>query len=177
MTAPPPEFSRIVRLDQMGKALTGQTIRPTEAERMALARRFGLIALDKMEADYLLSEEDGALVARGRLRASLSQPCVATGEAVPEEIDTAFAIRFLPENAAAVDEEIELDGDDCDTVFYTGGIIDVGEAVAETLALAMTPYPRSINADDYLKDMGVISEEQAGPFAALLALKNQKRAK
>ena len=43
----------------------------------------------------------------------------------------------------------------------------------ETMALAMTPYPRSPQADTALKEAGVLSEEQAGPFAALLALKGE----
>ena len=37
----------------------------------------------------------------------------------------------------------------------------------------MTPYPRSPQADTALKEAGVLSEEQAGPFAALLALKGE----
>jgi uncharacterized metal-binding protein YceD (DUF177 family) len=171
---PAPEFSRIVRLDQLGKAAGTQTIAPTDTERAALARRFDLLALDRIEADYALSEEDGALIARGRLRAMLAQPCVATGEPVPEKIDTPFAIRFLPDSVEPTDE-IEIDGDDYDTVVYTGESIDMGEAIAETLALALEPYPRSPDADAYLKDMGVVSEEQASPFAALLTLKTQKK--
>ncbi|HEX7783165.1 MAG TPA: DUF177 domain-containing protein [Sphingobium sp.] len=181
MTAAPapefsrPEFSRIVKLDQLGKAGATQAVSPTDAERAALARRFGLLTLDRMEADYALTEEDGALMARGRLRAALSQPCVATGEPVPETIDTPFAIRFIPESAEPASDEIEVDGEDYDTVIYTGESINVGEAIAETLALALEPYPRSPNADAFLKDVGVLSEEQASPFAALLAMATKKK--
>ncbi|MGV3770875.1 MAG: YceD family protein [Sphingobium phenoxybenzoativorans] len=177
MTEQAPEFSRIVRLDQVGKLSGAQIVKPTEEERLALARRFGLLSLDDMEARYSLAEENGALTARGSLRATLSQSCIATGEPVPEEVDTSFAVRFVPSSAEPSDDEIELDDDDCDTIFYSGESIDIGEAVAETLALAMTPYPRSPNADAYLKKMGVMSEEQASPFAALLALKEPKKAK
>jgi len=176
MTATPaPEFSRIIKLDQLGKAGTTHTIAPTDDERAALARRFGLLALDRMEADYALTEEDGALMARGQLRAALSQPCVATAEPVPETIDTPFAIRFIPESLEPVGDEIEVDGEDFDTVIYIGESIDVGEAIAETLALALEPYPRSPNADAFLKDAGVLSEGQASPFAALLAMATKKK--
>ncbi|MFP5433874.1 MAG: DUF177 domain-containing protein, partial [Alphaproteobacteria bacterium] len=141
---------------------------------MALMRRFGLIALDRLEADYGLSEDNGAIVARGRIRATLSQPCVATGLPVPEQIDSDFLLRFIVEGTDVIDsDELELDVEDCDTIGYDGQIIDMGEAVAETMALVMAPYPRSPDADAYLKEVGVLNEDQTGPFAALLALKNK----
>lgn len=169
-----PEFSRTIKADQI-KRLTGKThIEANEAERAALARRFNLSALDRLEADYELSEENGAIVARGRIRAALAQPCVATGVAVPEDIDGELLLRFVEEGEDIVPgEELELDAEEYDTIGYDGQVIDMGEAVAETMALAMTPYPRSRGADAYLKEAGVLSEEQASPFAALLSLKDK----
>ena len=170
-----PEFSRPVRADQV-RRMTGEVyVAADAAERAALAKRVGLAALDRLEADYVLTEEDGAILARGRLRAALAQPCVATAEPVPETIDTDFTLRFVVEGEAlGEDEELELDAEDVDTIGYDGQQIDMGEAVAETMALAMTPYPRSPQADAYLKEAGVLSEEQASPFAALRALKDEK---
>lgn len=168
------EFSRPIRVDQLARHAGGVTITATEEERAALARRFNLLALDRLEADYALSEENGAIIARGRVRASLSQPCVATGVAVPEMIDTDFLLRFVAETAEADSEELEIDTDDADTIGYDGQALDMGEAVAETMALAMTPYPRSSDADAYLREAGVLTEEQASPFAALLSLKDKK---
>jgi uncharacterized metal-binding protein YceD (DUF177 family) len=175
MTNPAPEFSRSVRADQIARHAQGVTITAEPHEREALARRFNLLALDRLEADYALSEENGDIVARGRVRADLSQPCVATGVAVPEKIDTDFLLRFVAESDEAVEgEELEIDSEDCDVIGYDGQMIDMGEAVAETMALAMTPYPRSPDAEAYLRDAGVLSEEQASPFAALLSLKDKK---
>lgn len=168
-----PEFSRVVRAEQV-KRLTGEThIEASEAERVALAKRFGLSALDRLEADYSLTEEAGVILARGLVRAALAQPCIATGEPVPETIDTDFALRFVVEGEASEGEELELDAEDIDTIGYDGQAIDMGEAVAETMALAMTPYPRSPDADAVLKEAGVMTEEQASPFAALLGLKGK----
>ena len=169
-----PEFSRPVRAEQI-RRMTGDVHIAADAdERAALVRRFGLVTLDRLEADYVLTEEDGAILARGRLRAALAQPCVATAEPVPETVDTDFTLRFVVEGEAlGEDEELELDAEDVDTIGYDGQQIDMGEAVAETMALAMTPYPRSPQADTALKEAGVLSEEQAGPFAALLALKGE----
>ena len=170
-----PEFSRPVRADQVRRMTGDVHVAADAAERTALAKRFGLAALDRLEANYVLTEEDGAVLARGRLRAALAQPCVATAEPVPETVDTDFTLRFVVEGEAlGEDEELELDAEDVDTIGYDGQQIDMGEAVAETMALAMTPYPRSPQADAYLKEAGVLSEEQASPFAALLALKDEK---
>ena len=172
---PTPEFSRPMRADQVRRMPGAVHVAADAAERAALAQRFGLAALDRLGADDVLTEEAGAILARGRLRAALAQPCVATAEPVPETIDTDFTLRFVVEGAAmGEDEELELDAEDVDTIGYDGQQIDMGEAVAETMALAMTPYPRSPQADAYLKEAGVLSEEQASPFAALLALKDEK---
>ena len=56
-------------------------------------------------------------------------------------------------------------------VFHDGAAIDLGSAIADTLALTLDPYPRSAGAEAPLKEAGVLSEEQAGPFAALAKLK------
>lgn len=146
-----------------------------KSERRAIAERLALASLDRLEASVVL-ERNGALVrATGRIRASLEQACVATGEPVRETVDEPFELVFLPEpEASRPDEEIELSEGECDTVFYEGGSIDLGSAVADTLALTIDPYPRSEGADAALKQAGVLSEEQAGPFAALAKLTGEK---
>ena len=90
---------------------------------------------------------------------------------MPAHVDEPFALLFRPEPEGAADEEIELGEADCDTVFHDGGSIDLGGAIADSLALALDPYPRSAEADAALKEAGVMTEEQASPFAALAALK------
>jgi uncharacterized metal-binding protein YceD (DUF177 family) len=95
---------------------------------------------------------------------------VVTGEPVAAHVDEPFDIAFMREPQAG-DEEIELRPEDCDVVFHDGAAIDLGSAIADTLALALDPYPRSASADAALREAGVLSEEQAGPFAALAKLK------
>jgi uncharacterized metal-binding protein YceD (DUF177 family) len=143
-----------------------------EDERSDVARRLGLLSLERLEAHSALAREGDRVRAKGRVRASLEQACVATGEPVAEHVDEPFEILFVPAPGdARPDEEIELAEEDCDTVFYEGGAIDLGAAVADTLGLAMDPYPRSAAADAALKEAGVLSEADAGPFAALAKLK------
>lgn len=143
-----------------------------DSERQTIAERLGLLSLDRLEANATLERDGPRIRARGRLRASLEQSCVATGDPVPEHVDEPFDLLFMPEpGARGADEEIELTEEDCDTVFYDGGAIDLGSAVADTLALSVNPYPRSQGAEEALKEAGVLNEEQAGPFAALAKLK------
>jgi uncharacterized metal-binding protein YceD (DUF177 family) len=104
----------------------------------------------------------------------LGQSCVVTGEPVPAHVDEAFAVDVLPEpKLGGTEPEIELGADDCDIMFHDGSSVDLGAAVVDSLALALDPYPRSAGAEAALKEAGVISEEEAGPFAALAALRDK----
>jgi uncharacterized metal-binding protein YceD (DUF177 family) len=143
-----------------------------EPERNAIADRLGLVSLACLKAHVTLERDGDRVRASGRIGASLEQSCVATGDPVAEHIDEPFELMFVPEPAqAAPDQEIELGESDCDIVFYEGGAIDLGIAIADTLALAMNPFPRSAGAAAALKEAGVLSESEAGPFAALAKLK------
>ncbi len=143
-----------------------------DAERRAIAERLRLGELKRFEAHVVLSKIGSMVRASGRLHASLDQSCVVTGEPVAANVDEAFELMFVPEpKGAAPDEEIELSPSECDTLFHDGAAIDLGEALADTLALAVDPYPRSPAAEAVLKEAGVISEEEAGPFGALAQLK------
>ncbi len=167
-----PEFSRPQRLDAIGKGEHRVEITADEAERAALAKRFGLISIDRLESAMTVHRDATGVIARGQLTGAVVQACSVTGDPVPAQIYEDFAIRFLPEGNVEGDE-IELSDEECDTVFYSGGAIDLGEAAAETLALALDPFPRSPRADDVLRDAGVLSEDPTGPFAALAKLKKQ----
>lgn len=175
MTAP--EFSRPVRLDTIGQYTGGQgktmTVEADETERKALARRFGLVEIGALTADVTLTEGDSGVTATGRLRADVVQSCVASGEPVPATVDEPFTILFRPEPAGPEpEEEIELDEGEMDVMFHDGAMIDVGEAVAQTLALALDPYPRAPDAEEKLS-AALGEQAPTGPFAALAALKGK----
>jgi uncharacterized metal-binding protein YceD (DUF177 family) len=146
-----------------------------ESERRRIAERLGLRSLDRLEAHATLERKGEIVRARGRLKASLCQSCAVTDEPVSAHADEPFDIYFLPEPASgSTDEEIELRESDCDVAFHDGSAIDLGEAIADTLALGLDPYPRSAGAEAALKEAGVLSEAEAGPFAALAKLKRGK---
>jgi hypothetical protein len=54
-----------------------------EAERKALARRFALVAVDRLEATLTLTREGEVVTATGRLRADFVQSCAISGEDLP----------------------------------------------------------------------------------------------
>ncbi len=167
------EFSRPLRIDQIGSDARPQSIVADEAERLALSRRFRLRGIDRLEADYRLVPDGetggtsrGGWLATGTLRARAIQACVATGQDVPEEITAAFTIRFVQE-ADVSEEEIELSDEDCDVMAVEDDRIDMGEAVAQTLALNLDPYPRSPDADAVLRELGVKQEGEVGALSGL----------
>ncbi|WP_250890095.1 YceD family protein [Sphingobium nicotianae] len=161
-------------MNQLGDGSREREIGATPEERTALARRFGLRALDRLEARLHVVPEAGGALLSGTLIADLVQACVATDEDVPAHLDVPFTVRFVRGlDASASDEEgeVELSDEDLDLLPLEDERIDLGETVAQTLALNLDPYPRVAGADAILREMGVLSEEEAGPFAALKGLK------
>ena len=126
-------------------------------------------------ADIVASPEADFEAALAKQAGGAPKAAAATDEPVDANADEAFDIYFLPEpTSESSDEEVELQESDCDVVFHDGSAIDLGEAIADTLALTLDPYPRSAGAEAVLREAGVLSEGEAGPFAALAKLKAAK---
>ncbi len=166
-----PEFSRPVRIDTLGAGPRALVIDAGEEERAALARRFGLQAIGSLAAEAELNRHGETVRASGHLSARVTQSCVATGAPVAAAVEEAFRIEFRPTPVGGKpDEEIELGEGELDVVFYDGGSVDLGEAVAESLSLALNPFPRCPEADEALAEAGVQregEEERLGPLAGL----------
>lgn len=166
MTAP--EFSRPIDLRHFAEGTV--ELEATEEERKALARRFSLVAIKSLQATLNLTLDGDAIVANGRLRAAIVQSCAVSGEDLPVTIDEPLAFRFVPE-APVDEEELELEAGDLDEIPYSDQSIDLGEAVAQSLVLAIDPYATGPNADRVRKEAGLQDEASSGPFGALAALK------
>lgn len=164
----PPELSRPIDLRQV---IDGSAdVIATPDERTALAKRFGLVRIDKLEAHVTLATGDDGVDARGRLRAEIVQSCAVSGDDLPAKIDEPVRLRFVPEQTVVADE-VELEADQLDEIEYSGTSFDLGEAIAQTLALAIDPYAVGPNAEQARKDAGISDEAASGAFAALAALK------
>jgi uncharacterized metal-binding protein YceD (DUF177 family) len=165
-----PEFSRVIDLRQIGDKPV--RLVADEAERRRLAGRFALSGIDSLEADVELVPDGPVVTATGRLRAAVVQACAISGEDFPVTIDEPLFVRFVPAVRREVpDEEIELDADDLDEVEYEGTAFDLGEAVAQSLALAIDPFAEGPNAEAARKAAGLSDSSASGPFAALAALR------
>lgn len=169
-----PEFSRPIDAETISDAVRSLEIDADEAERRRVAGRFRLKSLDRLSARISLSRKAGIIHADGVVAAEVVQACVVTDEPMPAKINAAFSVRFVPDAFGSSDEdEVELSADDCETLPLEEGRIDLGELVAETMALALDPYPRSAAADEVINELGAAGEQDAGAFAALKALKDQ----
>ncbi|WP_066584223.1 YceD family protein [Sphingomonas pruni] len=166
------EFARPQRVDTIGDDARTVEIDADAQERAALAKRFDLIGIERLTGRFTIRRDAAGIVAEGRVAAAVTQACSITGDPLPATVDEPVALRFVPQQDAGQDE-VELGDSDIDVIPYDGGTIDLGEVAAETMALALDPFPRGPNAEAKLKEAGVLSEEQAGPFGALAALKDK----
>ena len=159
------EFSRRLRPATVGPEGRAEHLEATPEERAALAERLGLIGLDALTADLTLAPAPGGVLrARGTLRGQVVQACVVTLDPVPQTVEEPLDWRILPPGEEPSDEldegpdEIESEPD---------GTVDLGEATAQSLALALDPYPRAPGAE--LPDAA--RDAASSPFAALRGLK------
>ncbi|HEU0155395.1 MAG TPA: DUF177 domain-containing protein [Stellaceae bacterium] len=171
MTAPPPEFCRPVPLGRIGPDGFRQTIEATAEERERLARRFGLMSLDRLTATVDLKRGSGTTIAlEAAFEAEFVQECVVSLEPVRDKISQSFALCYGPPGEAAA--EIELDADEIAFEPLDGDAIDIGEAVAQELSLTLPPFPRDPEA--VLEDTATAKPEESA-FAALARWRSRER--
>jgi uncharacterized metal-binding protein YceD (DUF177 family) len=161
-----PEFSRPVPLGTIGLAGRNLAITATAEECAALSRRFQLLGIADLVAEVrLTSEEGGTVLAEGRLTATVTQACVVSLEPVEQRVAESLKFRLLPPGRE------EADGpDDLDEIACPDDVADLGEAVAEQLALALDPYPRAPDAELPPE----AQEDLSGAFAELAALRRRQ---
>ena len=141
------------------------TIQPTTAEIVELVARFDFVSIEDMRAMVTVRK-----VARdcwdvtGTLSARVVQRCVITDDHVPELVDFTIEERYV--RKAENDDGIEVDLNEAEPL--VGGAIDIGEMVAQTVGVAVTPWPKSPTSADRLTQEDVSDEH---PFAGLAALR------
>ena len=173
-----PEFSRRVPLARIGAEPYGQRISAGEAERMALARRFDLVSLDRLEADVELIPRTilggkMTILLRANFEAVFEQSCIVTLDPVAGVLAERFELLYGPPEAE--ETAATLVGEDAAFEPLDGDMIDVGEAVAQEFSLALPPFPRSPDAFPDAPGKTAIEPKTAppavsNPFAELLRL-------
>jgi uncharacterized metal-binding protein YceD (DUF177 family) len=142
-----PEFQHPERVDDLADGEErAVAFSADDAERAALARRFGVVAIDRLEAEGTLRRFGAMVRAELRLRAAATQTCVVTLAPVPAAIDEPVVLTFAPDQVESA-AEVDLDVDDDDPPEpMIDGAIELGEPLAEALGLALDPYPRAPGA-------------------------------
>jgi uncharacterized metal-binding protein YceD (DUF177 family) len=168
----------MVRVDHIPAAGITQDIKAKPAELEALAKRFDVLSIDSLSAEVTLKAIAGGSLVRvdGHFSAHVVQTCVVTLEPVPAEIEEYFSLTYGTPEPEVPGEEIELSLDDEDPPDpIIDGHIDVGEAVAEHVALALDPFPRKPGiAFDAGPAEPVEEETKPNPFAVLAQLRKNK---
>ncbi len=161
------EFSRVLDVRQV----EGLTLRLTanEIERAALAVRFELVRIDRLEAEVALTRDGQAVEARGNLSADIVQSCAVSAEDFATVIRQPLLLRFVPAGSHEPDDNLELDAKALDDIEYTGCDFDIGEAVAQSLALAIDPFATGPEAEETRRG-GLLGKGAGNPFAALKGL-------
>lgn len=175
----PPEFSRIVRVDRIPASGMHLDIEAKPAERAALAGRFVIQSIDALRAEMTLRVLAGGAVVRvnGHVEAQVVQTCVVTLEPVVQMVSEDFVLSFGAEQSddqPMAEIELSLDEEDPPDPILDG-TIDVGEAVAEHVALALDPFPRKPGTSFEGGGDGEVEEEKRpNPFAVLAQLHKNK---
>jgi uncharacterized metal-binding protein YceD (DUF177 family) len=167
VSAVAPEFSRLVPLAGVGRDKFAQDIEASPQEREALARRFDLVALDRLAATVTLRREgNGEIVLEAAWEARFVQNCVATLEPVEGSASDVFMLRYGQREEAG--RLLLLDVEAADFEPLPSEAIDIGEAVAQELSLSLPMFPRHAEA---ASDASVVEQRGETPFAALSPLR------
>ncbi|MGH6933414.1 MAG: YceD family protein [Dongiaceae bacterium] len=172
------EFSRLIAVEQISTQETVREIAANPSERARLAERFDLLALDRLQATLRIQRVAGGLVRiRGHFEADVTESCVATLEPVLAHWSEDFAISFGPGRQDQNHEvEISIDEEEPPEEIVDGRI-DLGETVAQQLAVSLDPYPRSELAPPAvgagLGEAGDLARK-TGPFSALKSWRDRK---
>lgn len=175
-----PDFSRPVNVERLPDLGRHWTVEPTAEEAAALAERFGLIGLKALKGVLHVKPFAGGnmLKVTGTMTASIQQNCVVTLQPLTsdlsEEIERVFSFNAPKELPLEVEWTME-DDDLPDPV--VDGMIDLGEIVAEQLALSIDPYPRAegvaFAVPDAVSGVTANEPEKENPFSVLAGLKNK----
>lgn len=157
------ELSRPLALDRIGAAGIEQLIEAKPDELEKLAKRLMIPAVHRLQCRFRVRRAEGLMIeAEGQLEAEVVQVCVVSLDEFAHAVREDFTIQFVPQGAETEDDDPDLP----DQIPYSGGVIDLGEAAAEQLALALDPYPRRPGVPEPAADPA----EASGPFAALAGL-------
>ena len=158
------EFSRPLQVDRVPALGSHERIAADEKECAALAIRLGLPTLHSL-GGFLKAVpwRGGGLKITGTLKAEVDQVSVISLETFTSTLEHAIERYFLSPRAGTPTPEEDID-------IIVHGVVDLGEILAETMALELDPYPRK--EGEVFNDIEEQPEpEKISPFKALSKLK------
>lgn len=173
-----PEFSRPIELSHLddGEERT-ESVSATAEECAALARRFGLEAVERIEAKVRLVRRGTQILAQAEVVADAVQTCVVSLDPVPAHLNFSIEQFYDPDvrESGEFDELLDVDDDDPPEPLVDD-TVDVGELIAERFGLELDPYPRKPGATVDPRYLAPEQDEDSEadrphPFAALKRLK------
>lgn len=179
---PDPDSARTrLRVSELrAKGATPFELVPDSHDRQSLANRLAAEAIRKLRfAGQITPLGSRGWHLKGRLGATVVQPCIVSLEPVTTRIETEVERRFVPAEVleqAAAQEGAETEMPEDDTLEPLGPVIDLMAVMAEALALAMPAYPRKEGAEletSVFAKQGVapLRDDDVKPFAGLAALR------
>lgn len=159
------ELSRPIPADRVGRLGLSVTVEATADECAAIARRILVPSVQALRCAWTLRTAPGGCVeAEGRLHAALEQVCVVSLDPFAVEMEEIFTVRFVP---AGEESDEADDPDEPDELPIENGVLELGEATVEQLALSLDPYPRKPGAELPQEELA----SPLNPFAALAQLR------
>lgn len=177
-----PEFSLVVAAGDVAPGGTEFRFEADAAALKALAQRFGVLEVCSLAGRAKVRPyRKAGLTLEASFEAEVVQSCVVTLDPLHQTISEFFKTRYLPAHMIEPEtsdisdaREIMVDAEDEDAPEpMIGASIDVGEAVAEQLSLAIDPYPRKPEAvfAPSPPEQENAPETRPNPFAELEKLK------
>jgi uncharacterized metal-binding protein YceD (DUF177 family) len=177
MSQPTPSDSAFRVADLAQNRASAFKIRPNAEVLRSIAETLGLSAIRKLRFEGVVEavgKTDWRL--KGKLGATVVQPCTVTLEPVLTRIDAPVERMFLKNIPEIMEEEIEMPEEE--GIEVLGPYIDPEFVMLEALSLEVPDFPR---ADGAALDRTVftapgqapMTDEDARPFAGLAALKDQ----
>ena len=146
-------------IDENGPKIS---FKATAAERQALAERFDIPAIYKLEVNGTFGYDD-LITFDGEMRVSAQRECVVTLKPFTEETTNAIHLLFS-------ENQKDTDNPEEDILPIHKGKIDLFDVFSEEFGLALNPFPKSV--DTYL-DYHDKENEKENPFAVLKNFKKE----
>jgi uncharacterized metal-binding protein YceD (DUF177 family) len=169
-------FSHSFDLGSLGDAETRIELKPSVAERAAIAAWASIDALDALSASVRLRREGTDSYAyEGSFQADVTQSCVVTLAPVKGRLEGAVSREFRVltqrlRRAQKPEGATEAEGDD-DTEVLPTRIFDLARPILEEFVLAIDPYPRAPGA---VFEAPADEDRPKNPFIALEKLKRER---